>query len=71
MPIGAHFGFLTGNEAALTILGVGCALWGSYVAYLIVRRPEELAATENHVSWVHMYSMMFVCQIGFALAYLL
>jgi hypothetical protein len=24
---------------------------------------------ENHVSWAHMYRMMFVAQIGFALAY--
>jgi len=71
MPLGAHFGFLSGNKIALTVLGTGCALWGTYVSYLIVRRPDELASTENHVSWVHMYAMMFVCQIGFALAYLL
>ena len=31
--------------------------------------PEELAATENHPSWTHMYRMMMVAQIGFALAY--
>ena len=35
------------------------------------RRPEDLAVEENHVSWAHMYRMMFVAQIGFALAYLL
>ena len=38
--------------------------------YLLVRRPEELAATENHPSWTHMYWMMIVAQIGFMLAYL-
>jgi len=36
---------------------------------LLVRRPEELAFTENHPSWTHMYLMMMVAQIGFALAY--
>jgi 4-hydroxybenzoate polyprenyltransferase len=38
---------------------------------LQLRRPEDLAVEENHVSWAHMYRMMFVAQIGFALAYLL
>ena len=37
----------------------------------MVRRPEELAIEENHVSWAHMYCMMFVAQVGFALAYVL
>ena len=42
-----------------------------YVCYLMLRRPEDLAVEENHVSWAHMYRMMFVAQVGFALAYLL
>ena len=46
-------------------------LYGLYVCYLMLRRPEDLAVEENHVSWAHMYRMMFVAQIGFALAYLL
>ena len=45
--------------------------YGAYVCFLMLRRPEELATTENHVSWAHMYRMMFVLQIGFALAYVL
>ena len=36
----------------------------------VLRRPEELAVEENHVSWAHMYRMMFVAQLGFAAAYL-
>ena len=44
--------------------------YGIYVCYLMLRRPEDLAVEENHVSWAHMYRMMFVAQIGFALAYL-
>ena len=30
-----------------------------------------LAATANHPSWTHMYRMMFLAQVGFAMAYLL
>ena len=45
--------------------------YGVYVCYLMLRRPEDLAVEENHVSWAHMYRMMFVAQVGFALAYLL
>ena len=33
----------------------------------MLRRPEDLAVEENHVSWAHMYRMMFVAQIGFDL----
>ena len=44
---------------------------GLYVCFLMLRRPEDLAVEENHVSWAHMYRMMFVAQVGFALAYLL
>ena len=40
-----------------------------YVNYLILRRPEELATTENHISWTHMYRMMFAAQISFIIAY--
>ena len=28
------------------------------------------AIDANHVSWAHMYRMMFVAQVGFAVAYL-
>lgn len=69
--VGAYTGVLTGNALYLHLLGAGMTLYGAYVLYLMLRRPEELATVENHVSWVHMYRMMFVLQIGFALAYLL
>jgi hypothetical protein len=45
--------------------------YGAYVSYLMVRRPEEMAATENHISWTHMYLMVMLTQVGFALAYIL
>jgi len=61
--------WLTGNPLILDLLGGILAAWGLYTAALILRRPEDLARTENHPSWTHMYWMMMVAQIGFALAY--
>ena len=69
--VGSAFGILTGNFILLQVLGLFMTTYGLYVCYLMLRRPEELAVEENHVSWAHMYRMMFVAQTGFALAYLL
>ena len=63
-------GILTGNPILLYTLSAVMTFYGIYVCYLMLRRPEDLAVEENHVSWAHMYRMMFVAQIGFALAYL-
>jgi geranylgeranylglycerol-phosphate geranylgeranyltransferase len=71
IAIGAWSGILTGNFILLQILALVMTAYGLYVCYLMLRRPEDLAVEENHVSWAHMYRMMFVAQIGFALAYLL
>lgn len=67
---GAASGVLTGHFWLLQILGALMTVYGLYVCYLMLRRPDELAVDENHVSWTHMYRMMFVAQVGFALAYL-
>lgn len=71
IAIGTYFRILTGTPALLYVLSVVMTLYGIYVCYLMLRRPEELAVEENHVSWAHMYRMMFVAQVGFALSYLL
>jgi len=71
IPLGAETGILTGNYWLLHALGLFMTAYGIYVCYLMLRRPEDLAVEENHVSWAHMYRMMFVAQIGFALAYVL
>ena len=71
IPFGAWLHVLTGNFWLLQALGAMMTVYGVYVCYLMLRRPEDLAVEENHVSWAHMYRMMFVAQIGFALAYLL
>jgi hypothetical protein len=68
---GAFTGILTGNLVLLHLLSLVMTLYGIYVCYLMLRRPEDLAVEENHVSWAHMYRMMFVAQVGFALAYVL
>jgi 4-hydroxybenzoate polyprenyltransferase len=68
---GAFAGVLTGNFVLLQALAAVMTAYGVYVCYLMLRRPEDLAVEENHVSWAHMYRMMFVAQVGFALAYLL
>lgn len=70
LPIGVATGILTGNPLLLELLGLLLSVWGMYTVWLLVRRPDELATTENHPSWTHMYLMMMALQIGFAVAYL-
>ncbi len=70
VSVGAWSGILTGRHALLQALAAGMTAYGLYVCYLMLRRPEDLAVEANHVSWTHMYRMMFVAQIGFAVAYL-
>ncbi len=62
-------GFLNANPIFLTTLAVFLAVWGAYIDYLILRRPDELATEANHVSWKHMYFLMLVTQVGVAVAY--
>jgi 4-hydroxybenzoate polyprenyltransferase len=71
IPIGVSAGILTGNRLLLMVLGPALVCYGAYTTWLLLRKPEELAFTENHPSWTHMYLMMMVAQVGFALAYAL
>lgn len=70
ISIGASTGILTGSFLLLQLLSAALTIYGAFVCYLMLRRPDDLATDANHVSWVHMYRMMFVAQVGFALAYL-
>jgi 4-hydroxybenzoate polyprenyltransferase len=70
IAVGARAHILTGNPILLYGLSILMTVYGAYVCYLMLRRPEDLAIEENHVSWAHMYRMMFVAQIGLAVAYL-
>jgi 4-hydroxybenzoate polyprenyltransferase len=67
LPGGAR---LTGNRAFLTALGLVLAAWGAYTARLLLKNPDELASTENHPAWTHMYLMLMCAQAGFAAGYL-
>jgi len=60
---------LTGNRAFLTALGLALAAWGTYTARLLLENPDELASTENHPAWTHMYLMLMAAQAGFAVGY--
>ena len=70
IPVGVRAGLLTGHPLLLDLLGAGLAAYGVFVAWLMLRRPGELATDANHVSWRHMYLMMMLAQVGFAAAYL-
>ncbi len=70
-PLGVAMGILRGHAAGLGAAGLFLALYGVYIGYLILRRPEALATESNHVSWKHMYLQMTAAQIGFAVCYLL
>lgn len=65
----AQKGWISADRTMASTLGSVLALWGAYVAYLIRRRPDDLAR-ENHPSWGHMYLMLMTFQVGLAVAYL-
>ncbi len=71
IPLGAYWGVLTGNPTLLTILGITLSVWGCYTVYHVLKDPEGLAESQNHISWKHMYLMMMTMQLGFAIAYLI
>lgn len=60
---------LTGDRTFLTVIGIVLVAWGVYTVRLLLRNPDELASTENHPAWTHMYLLMMAAQVGFALAY--
>ncbi len=68
--VAAATGLLTGNKAALIVLGSGLAVWGHRIAMQLQRDPQA-HISENHPSWRGMYYLMLVMQCGFAVAYLI
>jgi len=70
-PGGTSASLLTGNRTFLTVLGLALAVWGAAAARLLLKNPEDLARTENHPAWTHMYLLLMSAQAGFALAYIL
>jgi 4-hydroxybenzoate polyprenyltransferase len=70
-PDGGGGTLLTGNRTFLIVLGLVLAAWGVSAARLLLRNPDDLAATENHPAWTHMYAIMMAAQVGFAFAYVI
>lgn len=69
IPAGAWAGVLSGDRWALTVLGLAMAGYGAWIGRMMLRDPGSLAVDANHPSWAHMYFMMLVGQLGFAIAY--
>jgi len=69
LPLAKIAGLLKGRAPHLIGLGLFLFIWGGYVTWLILRKPEALAVDQNHVSWKHMYLMLMAAQIGIAWAY--
>jgi 4-hydroxybenzoate polyprenyltransferase len=68
--LGLALGILEGDATVLSILAGILVLWGAYIVRLILSDPNRLATEKNHPSWKHMYLLMVVSQIGFAVGYL-
>jgi len=67
IPLGVIMHIIKPTTLPLVLL----TFWGLYTAKLITQNPQELTLEKNHISWIHMYLMLIVGQIGFAIAYLI
>jgi 4-hydroxybenzoate polyprenyltransferase len=68
-PWMARAGRLSGWGPGLYGLAAVLAALGAYIDYLILRRPEELSRTENHISWKLIYLMAILAYAGLAFVY--
>jgi 4-hydroxybenzoate polyprenyltransferase len=72
LPLGVHWGILSGNPTAIVTLAVVMTAWGAWVAYLLNADPHRLVSEgENHPAWRQMYWMMMTGHLGLAGAYLM
>ncbi|MDO8489098.1 MAG: UbiA family prenyltransferase [Candidatus Omnitrophota bacterium] len=67
IPLGIIMHMIRATTLPLAIL----TIWGLYTAKLIMQSPQKLTLERNHISWIHMYLILIVGQIGFAIAYLI
>lgn len=67
VPLGVYFRIIRPTTLPLT----GLAVWGAYIIWLMLRKPQDLTFEENHISWKHMYLMLITGQVGFAVSYLI
>lgn len=66
IPFFIRWGLLIPSTLPITIL----AVWGLYIAWLILRNPQSLALEGNHPSWKHMYLLTMATQLGFFFSYM-
>jgi 4-hydroxybenzoate polyprenyltransferase len=67
IPLGVSLTILSMTALPLTML----AVYGLFIVYLLLRKPDELTLEGNHVSWKHMYLLFVIAYLGFALVYLI
>lgn len=67
IPVYISKGLLDSQTFPLTFLSI----WGIYIAWLILRKPESLALEGNHPSWKHMYLLTMATQLGFLASYII
>lgn len=67
IPVGVAMNIIRFTALPLVLLSV----WGLFTARLIMKKPQGLTLEKNHISWKHMYLILIVGQIGFAIAYLI
>ena len=61
IPLGAMWEWVPPSAQWLGLL----ALWGGYVGWLMLKRPEALTFESNHISWKHMYLLLIAGHVGF------
>ena len=70
-PWMSRYGWLSGWAPGLYLLAAAMAGLGAYIDFVILRRPEELSRSENHISWKLIYIMAILAYGGLALIYIL
>jgi 4-hydroxybenzoate polyprenyltransferase len=63
-------GSLSGWVPGICLLAAGVAALGALIDWLILRRPEELSRSENHISWKLIYLLAILVYSGLAFVYL-
>jgi 4-hydroxybenzoate polyprenyltransferase len=69
-PVWGGAKLIHSDAVATGILVLVLALYGVYIAKIMWTRPEDYSLEGNHVSWVHMYRMMMLAQVGLIVCYL-
>ena len=58
------------NVTATLALSAVLATYGIYIVKIMRKSPKRFSVETNHVSWVHMYYLMMLAQVGLVACYL-